>query len=66
MKADIKGALEQIDKSYKAFEHNGIKKTKEEVTAVLKYGLEMGYTNTGQFTTNEVDHVLSAFKNEKP
>ncbi len=30
MHADIKGALEQIDKSYRAFEHKGRRMTKED------------------------------------
>jgi hypothetical protein len=60
MKADIKGALEQINKSYKAFEHKGKKLTKQQVKEVLKYGLAKGYRHTGELTDNEVDGVLES------
>lgn len=59
MNADIKGALEQLNRSYHTFEHNGKRMTKEQVKAVLEYGLEKGYTHTGQLTDNEVDLILS-------
>lgn len=58
MKADIKGALEQINKSYKAFVHNDMPMTKKQVVAVLEYGLEIGYKHTGEFSNHEVDLVL--------
>jgi len=58
MHADIAGALMQINKSYKAFEHRGKPMTKSQVIKVLKYGLSKGYTNTGQFTDDEVDEIL--------
>ena len=35
MHADLKGALEQINRSYKAFEHRGQRMTKSEVKKVL-------------------------------
>lgn len=59
MKADIKGALMQIKKSYKFFEHRGKPMTKSQVIKVLKYGLEKGYCNTGEFTDEEVDAILN-------
>lgn len=59
MKADIKGALEQINKSYKAFEHRGKPMTKEQVKKVLEYGLSKGYKNTGEFTDEEVDKLIN-------
>lgn len=62
MNADIKGALAQINKSYRAFEHKGFSMTKQEVKAVLEYGLEKGYTNTGQFSDEEIDEVLTITK----
>lgn len=62
MNADIKGALEQINKSYKAFEHKGERMTYKQVKAVLEYGLENGYTNTGQLQDEEVDEIISKIK----
>jgi hypothetical protein len=61
MNADIKGALEQINKSYKAFEHNGKSLTKGQVKAVLEYGLSKGYEKTNQLSDEEVDKVLSDY-----
>ncbi len=58
MDADIKGALQQLNKSYQAFEHKGKSMTKREVKAVLEYGLGKGYQHTGQLSENEVDAVI--------
>lgn len=58
MNADIKGALEQLNKSWKAFTHKGKRMTKEEVKRVLMYGLKQGYTHTGQLSDEEVDKVI--------
>jgi hypothetical protein len=65
MNADIAGALAQLDKSYKAFVHNGKRMTKDEVRQVLEYGKEKGYEHTGQLTDEEVDQVLSGAKTEE-
>lgn len=62
MNADIKGALEQINKSWMAFEHNGKHMTKNQVKAVLEYGLEKGYKSTNELTDKEVDDVLNNLK----
>jgi len=58
MHADLKGALEQINKSYRAFEHRGNKMTKEQVRKVLEYGIKKGYKSTSELTDEEVDKVL--------
>lgn len=58
MNADIKGALEQLNRSYKAFEHKGRRMTKQEVKKVLEYGLEKGYKHTGQLSDEEVDTII--------
>ncbi len=58
MNADIKGALKQIDKSYRSFEHKGMPMTKKQVKSVLEYGLEKGYKHTGQLTDEEVDMII--------
>ncbi len=64
MNADIKGALQQINKSYRAFEHKGQPMTKRQVKAVLEYGLTKGYENTGQLTDIEVDVVITGLTNK--
>jgi len=62
MKADCKGALAQINKSYKVFEHNGKSMTKKEVKAILEYAIEKGYETTGEIKDFEIDEVLNKFK----
>jgi ribulose bisphosphate carboxylase small subunit len=59
MKADIQGALNQINKSYRAFVHNGKPMTKIQVKTVLEYGLKKGYKHTGEFTQEEIDEIIS-------
>lgn len=62
MDADLKGALAQINKSYRAFEHKGNRMTKEQVKAVLKYGIEKGYKALSQISYAEVDSILEKLK----
>ena len=59
MKADIVGALEQLNSSWKAFEHKGKKMTKEQVRKVLIYGIQRGYKHTGQLTDDDIETALS-------
>ena len=59
MNADLKGALQQLNKSYRAFEHKGKSMTKSQVKKVLEYGIKQGYKDTGQLTDAEVDKILS-------
>lgn len=59
MHADIQGALNQINRSYKAFTHNGKKMSKSEVKKVLEYGLKRGYKTTDELTDEEVDIILN-------
>jgi ribulose bisphosphate carboxylase small subunit len=65
MHADLQGALDQINRSYKAFEHRGKKMSKEQVRRVLQYGLKRGYKTTAELTDSEVDAVLN-LRNEEP
>ena len=58
MDADIKGALAQIDRSWKAFEHNGKPMTKQQVKAVLEYGNQVGYTLVSQLKEKEIDEII--------
>jgi hypothetical protein len=62
MNADCKGALAQIDKSWKAFNHNNKAMSKEEVKAVLEYAIDKGYEHTGLLSDDEVDSVLLKMK----
>ena len=58
MHADIKGALAQINTSWKGFEHRGKFMTKSQVKSVLEYAIEKGYETTAELTDEEVDKVL--------
>ena len=58
MNADIKGALEQINKSYPAFTHRGRFMSKSDVKRVLEYGISKGYKTTEELSDSEVDKVL--------
>jgi len=58
MHADLIGALEQVNKAYKAFEHRGKKMSKSEVIKVLKYGISKGYKSTAELNDDEVDELL--------
>ena len=58
MNASVQGALAQINKSWKAFTHNGKCMTKKEVKAVLEYADKKGYTGTDQLTNEEIDSIL--------
>lgn len=63
MNADIQGALNQINRSWRAFVHNGKPMTKQQVTAVLKYGLKKGYKTTAEFSDEEINEVLKQLHN---
>lgn len=58
MNADLLGALQQIEKSWKAFEHNGKPMTKEQVRKALVYGIKKGYKHTGELTDEDVSCAL--------
>lgn len=62
MNADCKGALAQINKSWKAFEHKGKTMSKAEVKAVLQYAIQKGYEHTGMLSDEEVDNILQTKK----
>lgn len=59
MRADIVGALTQLERSWRTFEHRGKPMTKEQVKKVLLYGINKGYKHTGEFTDEEVDAVIN-------
>ncbi len=58
MDADIQGCLKAINKSYRAFEHNGKSMTKEQVKKVLEYGLGKGYKAISELSDKEIDSIL--------
>lgn len=62
MHADLKGALRQINTSYKTFSHNGKSLTKQQVETILKAGIAKGYNSTADFKENEVDNILGIKK----
>lgn len=59
MTASIKGALAQLNTSYRAFTHKGKRIKKSDVKKVLEYGLEKGYETTDEITDEEVDKILN-------
>jgi hypothetical protein len=63
MNADCKGALAQINKSWKAFTHNGKGMSKAEVKAVLEYAIEKGYEHTGLLSQEEIDSAIKNINN---
>lgn len=62
MNADLVGALEQIERSWKAFEHKGNPMTKDQVRKALFYGIQKGYKHTGELTDDDIDIALSSNK----
>lgn len=62
MYADVKGSLEQIDKSWRFFKHNGKKMSKKEVEAVLLYALSQGYVTTQEITDKEIEEIIFKVK----
>jgi len=59
MNADLKGALAQINRTYKFFEHKGRKMSKEQVRKVLEYGIRKGYETTKELSDEEVDAIIA-------
>lgn len=58
MHADLQGALNQLNKSYRAFEHKGKRLTKIQVKMILEYGIKKGYKTTAELTDEEVDSLI--------
>jgi hypothetical protein len=59
MHADIQGALNQLNKYYNVFEHNGQRLTKNQVKKILEYGISKGYKCTSEFSDDEVDKIIN-------
>lgn len=62
MHADIKGALAQLDTSWKAFKHKGLPMTKNQVKVVLTYANARGYKTTEELKEDEVDNLIKNVK----
>ena len=58
MNADLQGALEQINKSWRAFTHRGRPMSKEQVKRCLEYGIKKGYKTTSELKDEEVDKII--------
>lgn len=58
MDADIQGSIDQLERSWKCFEHNGKPMTKPQVKAVLEYGLQVGYDAVSQLKEIEIDEII--------
>lgn len=59
MNASIKGALAQLNTSYRSFTHKEKRMTKKQVKSVLEYALKQGYETTDQITDEEVDKIIN-------
>ena len=69
MHADLQGALNQINKSWRAFTHRGKPMSKEQVRRCLEYGIKKGYKTTSELTDKEIDNIIGtkfhpAFKDD--
>ena len=62
MHANVKGALAQLNKSWKTFTHKGFPMTKNQVKAVLTYADVQGYKTTAELTDDEIDNIIKNVK----
>lgn len=62
MRADLAGALEQLEQSWRAFTHRGKPMTKDQVRKCLIYGIQKGYKSTGELKDEEVDIIINQTK----
>jgi hypothetical protein len=62
MNASIQGALDQLNKSWRSFEHKGKRMTKQEVKSGLEYGKQKGYGSIFQLSDSEVDNIICKIK----
>ena len=60
MKASVPGALRNLNISWRSFEHNGNRLTKQQVKSILEYGVMKGYKTTDQFTHQEIEEILKS------
>jgi hypothetical protein len=60
MDADIKGCYEQLNRSYRAFEHNGKSMTKIQVKKCLEYGLASGMKSVSEIPTEIIESIIKS------
>ncbi len=60
MNADIKGSLNQLNKCWHLFEHNGKPMSKRKVKAVLEYGLNKGLKAVSDLSNEEIDRIIES------
>jgi len=58
MDADIKSCYEQLNRSYKAFEHKGKPMTKLQVKRCLEYGLASGMKSVSEIPDSIIDSII--------
>lgn len=59
MNASVKGCLAQLNRSWKAFSHNGKAMTKQQVKSVLEHAISKGYETTNEIPDSEIDRILA-------
>jgi hypothetical protein len=59
MDASIRGSLNHINSSWKAFTHKGKRMTKAQVTAVLEFGKAQGFQWVSQINDADIDRIIS-------
>ena len=62
MDANIQGALKQINKCWRLFEHNGSSMTKRQVKAMLDFGVKKGYISTSEIKDSDIDTIINTIK----
>jgi hypothetical protein len=62
MDASLRGALNHINSSWKAFTHKGKRMTKAQVTAVLEFGKAEGLEKVSQIKDSDIDLIISELK----
>ena len=58
MDADIQGCYNAINKSYKAFEHNGIPMSKIQVKKCLEYGIVNGMKLVSEIPEDVIQNIV--------
>lgn len=58
MDADILGCYQQLNKSWKAFEHKGKQMTKIQVKKCLEYGIENGLKAVSQIPNSIINEII--------
>lgn len=61
MNANCKGALNLLNTTrlWKFYEHKGQSMSKNQVKAVLEFGVANGYENTGQIPDEDIERIMN-------